>query len=241
MTLSQLLNQGRHIDMRINRMQQVRMSALIIGTTAALACSGGGENANTAGESGAASAATASGDTGAMATPGAAAMAGADSAAMGGEAMGDAAIMGTVNTSNAAEITTSELAQERAQNSQVKTFARDMITEHRKMQKEADQLAQKANVTAQPAGKADQMQQMVASTTDSLKALNGAQFDQKYMAFQVQSHQTTLDNLRRFETQAQNADLKAMITKAIPAVQGHLERAQKIQTSLGGAAGATKS
>jgi predicted outer membrane protein len=60
------------------------------------------------------------------------------------------------------------------------------------------------------------------------------------MAFQVQSHQTTLDNLRRFENQAQNADLKAMITKAIPAVQGHLERAQRIQSGLGSGA-ATKS
>ena len=226
--------------MRINPMHQARMGALIIGTTVAFAaCSGGGENA--AGDS---AAVTATGDTG-MAATGAAATAGmtdsAGGAAMAGGAMGDPAIMGTINTSNAAEITTSELAQERASNAEVKKFANDMITGHRQMQKQADQLAQKANVTAQPAGKADQMQLMVAASVDSMKALKGAAFDQKYMAFQVQSHQTTLDNLRRFEGQAQNADLKAMITKAIPAVQGHLERAQKIQTSLGGAAGATKS
>jgi putative membrane protein len=149
--------------------------------------------------------------------------------------------MGTINTSNAAEITTSELALEKATNAEVKSYARDMIAEHRTMQKQADQLAQKAQTPAQPAAKADQMQGMVTASVDSMKALSGAQFDQKYMAFQVQSHQMTLDNLRRFENQAQNAELKAMITKAIPAVQGHLERAQKIQTSLGGAAGATKS
>ena len=226
--------------MRSNRFQQARLSALIIGTTAALAAcgGGGGETASTT-DTGAASVAMSS-DTGMAA--GAAATAGSgDSSAMGGAmAMGpmsDATIMGTINTSNAAEITTSELAQERGANSEVKSFARDMIKEHRTMQKEGDMLAQKAKVAAQPAGVADQMQKMVAATTDSLKTLNGAAFDQKYMAFQVQSHQMTLEHLRHFQGVAQNAELKAMIGKAIPSVQGHLERAQKIQTSLGGAAG----
>ena len=224
--------------MRHIRMQQTRMSAMVIGTALALtACAPSGDNAS--GES--ASATTASTDSGtlgaAAATPGT----GGDSGAMAAGEMGDPAIMGTINTSNAAEITTSELAKERATNAEVKKFANDMISGHQKMQKDADQLAQKANVAAQPAGKADQMQLMVAAAVDSMKALNGAQFDQKYMAFQVQSHQMTLDNLRRFETAAQNAELKAMITKAIPAVQGHLERAQKIQTALGGAASANRS
>jgi putative membrane protein len=221
-------------------MHQARMGALLVGTAFSLAaCTPGGDKGDTnqPGENGAAAATST--DSGTVAG---AAMGAGDSAggAMAG-AMGDPAIMGTINTSNAAEITTSELALEKATNAEVKSYARDMIAEHRTMQKQADQLAQKAQTPAQPAAKADQMQGMVTASVDSMKALSGAQFDQKYMAFQVQSHQMTLDNLRRFENQAQNADLKAMITKAIPAVQGHLERAQKIQTSLGGAAGATKS
>jgi putative membrane protein len=247
-----------------NRMHQARVSAIMIGAAAALAACTPSDSANTAGEGGAATTSTAAGalDSGASAMGGAAAsaggamagaadsamsgagaaVAGAAGAAMGG-ATGDPAIAGTINTSNAAEIGTSELAQERAASSQVKSYANDMIKEHRQMQKQADQLAQKNNMTAQPAGKADQMQQMMTATVDSLKALKGAEFDQRYMAFQVQSHQMTLTNLQNFQNQAQNADLKAMITKAIPAVQGHLERAQKIQSSLGGsaAAGATKS
>jgi putative membrane protein len=221
-------------------MHQARMGALLVGTAFSLAaCTPGGDKGDTnqPGENGAAAATSTDSGMVAGATMGAGDSAGG---AMAGAA-GDPAIMGTINTSNAAEITTSELALERATNAQVKSYARDMIAEHRTMQKEADQLAQKVQTPAQPAGKADQMQGMVTASVDSMKALSGAQFDQKYMAFQVQSHQMTLDNLRRFENQAQNAELKAMITKAIPAVQGHLERAQKIQTSLGGAAGATKS
>jgi putative membrane protein len=226
-------------------MHQARMGALLVGTALSLAaCTPGGDKGDTnqPGENGAAAATSTDSGTVAGAAMGTGDSAGGAMAggAMAG-AMGDPAIMGTINTSNAAEITTSELALEKATNAEVKSYARDMIAEHRTMQKQADQLAQKAQTPAQPAAKADQMQGMVTASVDSMKALSGAQFDQKYMAFQVQSHQMTLDNLRRFENQAQNAELKAMITKAIPAVQGHLERAQKIQTSLGGAAGATKS
>lgn len=222
--------------MRSNRMQKARMSALVLGTAAALtACTPRGDNANTVGESG-----VAVGAPGAAATTGMGDSTGAGSMDMAGGAMSDVVIMGTINTSNAAEIATSELAKERAANREVKSFATDMIAGHQKMQKEADMLAQKVDVTPQPADKADQMQQMVAATVDTLKTLNGAQFDQKYMAFQVQSHQMTLDNLRRFETATNTPELKTMISQAIPAVQGHLERAQKIQSNLG-APGAPKS
>jgi putative membrane protein len=226
--------------MRMHGLRQMRAGALVLGTAAALAACGTGDNA--ANDS-ATAAATMAGDSASMAAGATTGMTG-DSAGMAGAggAMGDPAIAGTINTSNAAEIGTSELARDRATNAEVKRFANDMITEHRRMQAEADQIAQRNNLTPQPAGQADQMQQMVTATLDSLRGLRGAEFDQRYMAFQVQSHQMTLDNLQRFEGQAQNADLKAMITKAIPAVRGHLERAQRIQTSLGGAAaGATRS
>ena len=235
--------------MRMNRIERARTGALIVGTIAAFAaCTPRGEGENAAGDSASMAATTATTETGGSTAAGATAGAAGDSmGAMGGMAgmgaMGDPAIMGTISTSNAAEIGTSQLARERAASSAVKSFASDMIKDHQQMQKQGDQLAQKNNMTAQPAGQADQMQQMVTATTDSLKAMRGAAFDQRYMAFQVQSHQMTLDKLRTFEGQAQNADLKTMITGAIPKVQAHLERAQKIQSSLGGsaAAGATKS
>jgi putative membrane protein len=220
-------------------MHQARMGALLFGTAATLAACTPRDSDTAATDTGMA-ATTAAGAT--AGTAGAAGTVAGDSAAMAGTAgtaggaMSESAIMGTINTSNAAEIGTSELAQERGANAEVKRFATDMIREHRQMQKEGDQLAQRLKITAQPGAQADQMQQMMTATVDTLKALRGAEFDQRYMAFQVQSHQTTLDNLRRFENQAQNADLKAMITKAIPAVQGHLERAQRIQSGLGGAA-----
>jgi putative membrane protein len=219
------------------KLQQMRVGALAIGTAVAFTACAKGDNAGN--ESASAAATTATTETGGSTAAGATAGTTGDSAAMGGAAggaMGDVAIAGTINTSNAAEIGTSELAQERAASREVKSFANDMITAHRKMQGDADKIAKANNMAPQPGGQADQMQQQVTATLDTLKTLRGAQFDQKYMAFQVQAHQMTLDNLQRFETQAQNAELKALIQKAIPKVQAHLQRAQEIHGKLGGAA-----
>jgi putative membrane protein len=224
--------------MMSNRMNRARIGAIMMGTAATLACA---PRENAANESASAAATTATTETGGSTAAGATAGTTGDSGAMAagatmaGGAMGDAAIAGTINTSNAAEIGSSELAQERAASADVKAFANDMIKGHRQMQKEGDQIAQKNNMTPQPGAEADQMQKMTTAALDSMKALKGAAFDQKYMAFQVQSHQMTLDKLRQFEGQTQNADLKAMVTKAIPDVQAHLERAQKIQSGLGAA------
>jgi predicted outer membrane protein len=53
------------------------------------------------------------------------------------------------------------------------------------------------------------------------------------MDMQVQAHEKTLAELRSYETRAQNAELKTMITGAIPKVEAHLQKAQQIRQQLG--------
>ena len=60
-----------------------------------------------------------------------------------------------------------------------------------------------------------------------------AAFDRAYMTGQVQAHQQTLTELQSYQGMVQTPALRAMIEKAIPAVQQHLERAQRIQGQLG--------
>ena len=55
-----------------------------------------------------------------------------------------------------------------------------------------------------------------------------------YMASQVTDHQNTLNALRAAQPAAQHAGLRTLIDAAIPAVDGHLERARAIVTNLGG-------
>ena len=46
-------------------------------------------------------------------------------------------------------------------------------------------------------------------------------------------HQAVMDIATKALAAAQNAELKALITKAAPVIQHHLDRAKEIQTKLG--------
>jgi putative membrane protein len=217
-------------------------SVAMLGAALTLGACGGGdktEAASTTGDSGMASGEVAAGGTaGSMGAMG-------DSGAMGaGGAMGGAAgnlaslsepdIMAMVGVSNAGEIATSDVATTKATNASVKAYARKMVTEHRAMQKEADQLATRLNVTPSSPDMATQKTQMGNQMTQQLSATQkGAAFDRQYIDGQVQMHQQTLTELQAMQNTA-NADVKALIQKAIPSVQAHLDEATRIQSQLGG-------
>ena len=148
--------------------------------------------------------------------------------------MSDANILAAVGAANAAEIGAGELARDQARNAEVKAFARMMVTEHQAMQKQADSITTASNLQPQPAANADSIQRAATATTDSLKALRGAEFDRAYMAAQVRDHQNTLTALQQFAGAAQNAQLRTMLQGAMPKVQQHLDRATQLQSKLGG-------
>ena len=193
------------------------------GCIAAVAACGGGDAAmdDTAGAN--AGIGAAPGDTaGATAAPGTAG------------AMTDPQILAQMSVSNGAEISSSQLAQPKARNQQVKDFARDMIAEHQAMQGQADSLATRANITPSPA-QGDTLQQALDRGREQLQGqAAGAEFDRMYMDMQVTAHEGTLALLNNARGAAQNADLQALIDQAIPKVQQHLDRARQIRGALGG-------
>ena len=202
-----------------------RMAALALGTCLTMAACGdnrdGRETTDTAGGTVAAAPVTEGAGTGSM------------EATDANAPRTDSDIMTMISHSNSAEVSSSELAMRNASNAQVKAFARQMVTEHTKMQKEGQalgkQLGQEGTGTQASADKKD----MAMDKLDDLKDKKGADFDKAYMEFQVQAHQQTLSELQQYQNTAQNAELKAMIQKAIPAVQQHLQKAQQIQQQLG--------
>jgi len=79
---------------------------------------------------------------------------------------------------------------------------------------------------------------------DSLNAMpKGAAWDKAYIDHEVSGHQAVIQMAQTAQGAAQNAELKDLITKAIPLLQGHLAKAQDIQNKLNAApaAGAAKS
>ncbi|HEY8310624.1 MAG TPA: DUF4142 domain-containing protein, partial [Gemmatimonadaceae bacterium] len=147
-------------------------------------------------------------------------------------AMTDAGIFAMLTAANQGEIDAGKMAETKATNASVKSFARDMVAAHTKMLNDGNALAKRLNITPDSAA-ADSIMMMNQSTTANLKAAaKGASFDSAYVNAQVAGHQYVLDMVKRAEGAAQNADLKSALTAAEPKVQSHLDRITKIQSTM---------
>jgi putative membrane protein len=62
---------------------------------------------------------------------------------------------------------------------------------------------------------------------------SGAAFDKAYIDQEVTIHKAVLDLADKAHGDTQNAELKALIEKAKPVIQKHLDRAEELQKTLG--------
>jgi putative membrane protein len=212
----------------------VQLQRLFVACTVAIAACAKGDNATTDSAGAAAGAMSGGADSSAMAA-GTTGGAGGTGAAT---TMSDAEILSAVSASNGAEIASSKMAQQQGSNAKVKAFARQMITDHTAMQKQADQIVTKANITPQPGAIADSIDRATKAMATAMQGVRGAEFDRQYMDAQVASHTNTLAILRAASGMAQNAELKQMLTDAQPKVQAHLDQARQLQTAGGATAAA---
>jgi putative membrane protein len=145
----------------------------------------------------------------------------------------DPNIVFILHAANAADSARGKLAESKGTSADVKSFGKLMVGEHHALNAQGDALAKKLNVTpVAPAN--DQSEAQAKTEMDSLTALaKGAAWDKAYIAYEIGYHQAVKDIATKALAQAQNAELKALITKAAPIIQAHLDKAQAIQTKLG--------
>ncbi|HEY5087857.1 MAG TPA: DUF4142 domain-containing protein [Gemmatimonadaceae bacterium] len=147
-------------------------------------------------------------------------------------AMTDAGILAMLTAANHGEIAAGKMAETKATSASVRSFARDMVAAHTKMLNDGNALAKKLNITPDSAA-ADSIMAMNRSTGATLSSTaKGAAFDSAYVNAQVAGHQYVLNLVKTAEGAAQNADLKAALTKAEPQVQAHLDRITAIQGKM---------
>ena len=145
----------------------------------------------------------------------------------------DPNIVFILHAANAADSARGKLAESKGTSADVKSFGKLMVGEHHSLNMQGDALAKKLNVSpVAPAN--DQSEAQAKMEMDSLTALaKGAAWDKAYIAYEIGYHQAVKDIATKALAQAQNAELKALITKAAPIIQAHLDKAQAIQTKLG--------
>jgi putative membrane protein len=107
-----------------------------------------------------------------------------------------------------------------------------MMRDHHALRVAGQDLAKKLNITPQPAPN-DTTQQHMSKLADSLNAqARGAAWDKAYIANEIAVHESVLNTAQTALGATQNAELKALIQKAAPNIQAHLDHAKQIQSKL---------
>ena len=144
----------------------------------------------------------------------------------------DANIVALLDEANAADSSAGAVAATKGTAAAVRDFARRMMRDHHQLRSQGAALAKKLNVT--PAAPTDDpVQPMAQSETNTLNTTaKGKDFDKAYIDAEVNAHKAVLDLATKAAAQTQNAELKNLIQKAAPVIQGHLDKAESIQKTL---------
>lgn len=200
------------------------MSAAWLAALATGACKG---RTNTADTGQAGPAATTDTGASAMAAP-------ADTASAAKAApLTDANIVALLDEANKADSSAGAFALKKASDKDVKAFAKMMMGEHHALRVQGLALAKKLKVTPEaPAD--DPVKTAGAAEMSALQSAgSGAAFDKAYIDQEVTIHKAVLDLAQKGHDETQNAELKALIEKAKPVIQKHLDRAEALQQQLG--------
>lgn len=150
-------------------------------------------------------------------------------AATGGIAVtaGDAKFATDAANGGLAEVALGKLAETKATNAQVKSFAAMMVTDHGKANDELMAIAKTKNITLPAAPDADHQKKL-----EDLSKLSGKDFDKAYVDAMVDGHKKALDLMQNAAKNCADADLKAFAAKTAPVVQTHLDAINKIHDSM---------
>lgn len=147
--------------------------------------------------------------------------------------LNDAQIAAIVVAANTVDINAGKLAEKQARNNQVRTFGRQMVTDHTGVNKQATALVTKLKLQPEESDASKKLKSDGDANITHLKKLKGKAFDHAYIDNEVIYHQAVIDMMdKTLVPDASNAELKDLLTKVRPAFVAHLDHAKKIQTSL---------
>ena len=124
------------------------------------------------------------------------------------------------------EVEVSRVAQQKAQNAQVKEFAGRMVADHGKANDELKSLAANKGVALPADAEKD-----ARKHADDMNKHSGAKFDHEYMEMMVKDHKKTIKDFEHASKNAKDSDLRAWAAKTLPTLQEHLKMAEAAQAA----------
>lgn len=144
----------------------------------------------------------------------------------------DANIVALLDEANAGDSTAGAVAATKGTAAAVRDFGKRMMRDHHQLRAQGEALAKKLKIT--PAAPSDDP--VTPAGQKEMGTLNstakGKDFDRAYIDAEVDIHKAVLDLATKAASQTQTAELKNLIQKAAPVIQGHLDKAESIQKTL---------
>jgi putative membrane protein len=131
-----------------------------------------------------------------------------------------------------AEVKLGELAQQNAEDDQVKQFGQRMVDDHSKANDELKSIAQQKGIDLPKDLPAEAQQ-----AYDELQQKSGDEFDQAYMDLMVEDHQKAIDLFQQEAKSGKDADLQTFAEETLPTLEEHLDLAQQTQKQISASAG----
>lgn len=134
---------------------------------------------------------------------------------------------------NEGEVDASNLAKDKAANAEVKAYAKMMIDEHKKNDKETKKILKTLKADAKDNDIANTLKENAKNANGELKKVDKAGFDKAYIKHQITMHEQALEKLNTMLIPgAKDAAFKAHLEKTRGAVQSHLEHARTLDSKL---------
>ena len=137
-------------------------------------------------------------------------------------------------TAHQIDIDRGKLALKKTKNAEVKQFAQQMVDDHTAGLNEAVALCKRLGVTPEKNATSKSLKDGAKKAGARLNKESGAKFDKDYIDTEVGYHVAVIGAVKTvLIPNAQNKDLKQLLTDAVPTLEGHLKHAQNVQSQLG--------
>lgn len=148
-------------------------------------------------------------------------------------AYSNAELAGFINTYNDAEIQMGELAQAKATESEVRTFAQQIVTEHRALRAEVTRAARSLDIDPAVAG---DIENITERHQEGMRDLNdraaGRGFDEAYLRHEIRMHRSVLEEIEDTLGRNRNPELRTLLEKVRDGVRAHLAKAEELEKKV---------
>jgi len=148
----------------------------------------------------------------------------------------DSKFIREVAADNKLEADLGQLAESKAENSEVRQFAQRMVADHNRLQSDWLNMSSRNGRPLNPSYGKHHRKKL-----DELQKLSGKDFDRAYMTLMIQDHKDYIDYFQKEGRAAQSTQVRNLVSAGLPMLEQHWSLAKQIGVKVGANPNATSS